>query len=247
LVERSPDGQLFKFKIKLENGEVVLIDAGMLTGGGSIALMWGYETKEQLEAKYVAIYGEKKGKEIAERIVTLREALSIRGVAVSALSPENSYQIHDGLMEFEIPTENALYFRFNIEGAQTWEIIRLSDGRYFLKNQKGELREIKEGEPILFRDSNSETVLILAVQDGKLKIQDSSINGILYDRNFHPVAAEALGSAAPAVSSLTVETLSETVPDINYINDVILSAQVGEVAPGIIRPAAADGTPGALV
>jgi predicted phosphodiesterase len=160
---------------------------------------------------------------------------------------EDGYQVHDDLAEIEIPTGNALYFRFAIEGAETWEIVRLNNGRYFLRNQQGELREITKDSPVLFKDSNSQTVLILAINDGKLNIQDSSTNGILYEKNFHPLAEGILESVAPAVPPLTVEMLSETVPDINYINDVIIPAQVGEIAPGIERPAAAEGTPGALV
>ena len=110
---------------------------------------------------------------------------------------EDGYQVHDDLAEIEIPTGNALYFRFNIEGAETWEIVRLNDGRYFLRDQQGELREITKDNPVLFKDSNSQTVLILAINDGKLNIQDSSTEGMLYDKNFHPLAAEVLESVAP--------------------------------------------------
>lgn len=149
-----------------------------------MVLAGGYESYGILVKKY--------GEDVAQQIVETRMALSLMdgGMVIS-----EGYQLyHTSTEYFEMAHETGLTFRFFGENNAQYEIMRDSNGKYWLRYPDNNFVEIENNQPLRLlsdlQDPNSARLTLVVNANGQIAIQDSSPYGICVDSSPHGITAE---------------------------------------------------------
>ena len=182
-----------------------------------------------------------------------------------ALGMHSEYtHLRQKYQEVEIPRRHALDLSYDrtdltanhnplISPLRTMSVIRLEDGRYFLRWGLANYAELFEGVPLVIRNMNGDPkfnfkAMTLQVEKDKLSFQDSTSTGIYYRSDFRPMEQGVLNCISqthPAITKIDLATLSSRAPNLEVtLGHMIL--QRGQFAPGLNRPQSDNPHPEAL-
>ena len=209
----------------------------------------------------------KKGvfEKAARKNIEAREAIVKQGVVVkvgdaqaakSGATPppapkaKNVFALHNDETTLKMFVTQAFHFRFK-GTPEKFEIFRAKDGRFFLRNSKGEVvdknSQGKDGWIFSIKGEKDPVKLVIKVgKDGEITIKDSSTKGILIDKHYHNLDAAAKSAS---VKPMTVDELynkyqAEGKEYLQFIQNLNIR---GQAAGGIERPLDIYSRPGALV